>query len=338
MTSGHIGRRKLLAGATATVLASPVILHPAIVRPFQLNVASLFPVSDVRHLHAAMHEDLVRAATRGDIRYAYYDQVPASEYEVLFRQISEQNYDLIVADAQDYHDIVANIVTDFPSRSYLLRSSRTISSSHTQIAIFDDLVHEASYLAGIISSGFSRTKTIGCLGSSPAPSSNRNVNSFIQGAKEINPDIRVVVDSLDSNPDDTAINTKLDFQLGQGVDIVYAEKVDTEHALDKRNIKFVGNVSDRFETYPQSQVTATLWYFRPILHQSLKRMRENSFRSSSLNDYSGLRHGGSSLAPLRHNVVDVPEDVLERAARRYSEIHSGTFVIAKVEMPPVSDF
>ncbi len=324
-----------MTGTTATVFCTPTILKSQIANPYSLNVAAIFPST---RSYQIIHQDTIRMALRGDIHYEYYDQVPAEEYESILRNVSEKNFDLIITDSDEQFDIVVNTLPDFPSNAYLLRSTKQPLENHARTATFNQYVYESSYLSGILAIGVSQSKTLGFIGSLFSPSSNRNINAFIQGAKEVDPDVRVIVDLLDTEATPGLINQKIEFQTSEGVDLIYCENVGSEKFVAAQNINFIGNLFDHYEEFPTLQISSTLWHFSPILHQATQRIRNNIFQTDNLDNYSGLRFGGCSLAPLRESIVKVQEDVLERVTRRLIEITNNNFIIANVEVEPESDY
>ena len=130
---------------------------------------------------------------------------------------------------------------------------------------------------------------------------------------------------------------KLEFQKAFGVDLIYAERVGVEKYSTENEILTIGNIHNHAEQYPGLMVSSTLWHFQPTLNAALDMLRSNSFKTENLRQYSGLKHGGCSLASLGSFINRVPPDVIEKAARRINEIRNENYEVATVELLPVTE-
>ena len=64
--------------------------------------------------------------------------------------------------------------------------------SGKNFSVFDNWIHEPSYLTGMIAGGMTKTNKIGVVGGYPIPEVNRLIHAFMDGA-EVNPDVQFMV-------------------------------------------------------------------------------------------------------------------------------------------------
>ncbi len=332
----YLSKREFIAG-TLGLVASTRFARSQSQRPYELNIAGLFPETQNPAISETIHQSAIKAAVRGDIKYDFYSGVPEQEYEKILREISEQDYDLIVGEIFEFEDLARSVALDYRSKSYLFGSYQPIPEYLTSFSIFENYTHDAAYIAGIIASGLSESKVLGTFGSLYSANSYRNLNAFIQGAKEVNSQINILVELVDGELDPASIAEKLEFQKSFGVDLIFAERVGVERFTSENEFLTISNVQNQTDEYPKHMVSSTLWHFEPTLNAALDKIRNNSFGTENLSYYSGMKYGGCSLASLGPFIHQVPPEVLEKASRRIFEIKNENYEVATVELLPVSE-
>ena len=336
MSSPLLSKRDFLKLSTSAYLFAPSIVRSQQINRYGLRVAGIYSSSRPSVLQQIIHQDTVKVALTGEIQYDFFNSIPPEEFEEILRMVSENEYDLIIANSEEQPSTFVQTLPDFPNSTFLLKGKAFPYENHPRTAIFEPYNHEVAYLSGIISSGLSETKAIGFLGSIFSPKANRNINAFIQGSKEIEPNIKLLIDFIgdEENPDE--ITQKIDSQINAGVDIIYAERVGTEQFVVEREIPFIGNLVDHYGDHSDWQITSTLWHFSPILYKALRKIKNSDFQKASFDEYSSLSFGGCSLASLREHISKIPEQTMERLNRRLIEISRNTFKIANIEVTPTS--
>ncbi len=329
-------KREFVVG-TLGLLASTQIARSQSARPYEQKVAGLYPVSKKPAISETIHNSAIKAAIRGDIKYDFYSGVPKQEYENILREVSEQDYDLIIGEIFEFEDLTRGIALDYRSQSYLFGSYQPTPEYLTSFSIFENYTHDAAYIAGIIASGFSKSNVLGAFGTLYSPNSYRNLNAFIQGAKEVNSQINILVELIEGDIDPISIVEKFEFQKAFGVDLIYAEKVGVEQFSIENEILTIGNVLNHVDKNPNYMVSSTLWHYQPTLNAALDKLRNNSFTTENLRHFSGMKFGGCSLASLDSFIHQVPPEVLEKASRRIYEIKNENYEVATVELLPVSE-
>ena len=329
-------KREFIVG-TLGLVASTQIASSQSARPYELKVAGIYPVSKHPTISETIHNSAIKAAIRGDIKYDFYSGVQEHDYENILRETSEQDYDLIIGEIFDFEDLARAVALDYRSQPYLFGSYQPIPEHLPSFSIFENYIHDAAYISGIIASGLSKSNVLAAFGTLYSPNSYRHLNAFIQGAKEVNSQVNILVELIESDIDAASIVDKFEFQKAFGVDLVYAEKIGVDRFAIAEEILTIGNLPKKTVQHNSHLVSSTLWHFQPTLNAALAKLRNNSFKTENYRHFSGLKYGGCSLAPLGSFMNQVPSDVLEKAARRIYEITNENFEVATLELLPVSE-
>ena len=142
--------------------------------------------------------------------------------EPAMRAFAERNFDLIIGVGFAQAPIMEQVAKDYPHIQF------AIIDGVSQLPNVASLVfkeHEGSYLVGILAAKASKTGTIGFLGGMDIGLIHRFAKGYEEGAKSVNPNIRVidnyvgVTDSAWNNP---GKGKELSLaQIGKGADVIF---------------------------------------------------------------------------------------------------------------------
>lgn len=99
----------------------------------------------------------------------------------------------------------------------------TFGPDGTNLAVFDNYIHEPCYLMGMIMGAMTKSNKIGMVGGYPIGEVNRLFNAFMAGAKATNPAVEFKV-SASSAPGDPPKAKGAYAQVEAGVDVLHAER------------------------------------------------------------------------------------------------------------------
>jgi len=337
MTPGSVlpTRRQVLAGAASLAgTLSFRSVHAQSALPSTPRIAGLFTVPTAQLWVSRVHVALLQASERGDIEYNLWQDVSPTEYAQIFRDVSRQQYDLVIGDCFAVEDMIRDLILEFPNNAYLMGSARMPQTRHEHFCVFEHRIQDASYLTGLIAGAISRRGLVGIVVGYPSPDTNRLVNAYIAGAKDMNPDIRYRVNYLDSWYDPQLAKELASAQIDNGTDVLYAERVGVAETARARNVFSIGTLVDQTPQYPQSMVTAAIWNFGPTLWSAIDLIAAGTYTSRTMWEYSGLPHHGCEIAPLRQFQSFLNSDQLEHIARREYEIRNALFKVPRIETTP----
>lgn len=284
-----------------------------------------------------IHAALQKANDDGKLVYEYTDDIGyAGDMERVLREIAEnQKPDAIIGDAFGNEEAVRRVAADYPEIAFAFGSG--VGPAEPNMAVFDNWIHEPAYLAGMLAAGVSESGAIGVVGGYPVPEVNRIVNAFIQGAKEMNPEAKVIVSFINSWYDPAAAKEAALAQIDAGADVLFAERFGVIEAAVENGLYSFGNMSDQYELGPDSVITGPVWNMTPTIDYLVAQVNAGTFTAMDLKDFSMVAKGGAFLADFHGMDAKIPAEVLEKVKAREQEIKDGLFRVDINENPPVSD-
>src|ERR1044072_6206070 len=104
---------------------------------------------------------------------------------------------------------------------------------------------------------------------------------------------------------------------------MYAERFGVADAAKERKVLAIGNVIDTQADYPDTVVVSALWHFEPTLDAAIKAIQDKACKADDYGQYSFMKCGGCSLAPLGTFEGKVPSDVMSKVTAKEEAIKSG---------------
>ncbi|MDR1800094.1 MAG: BMP family protein [Bifidobacteriaceae bacterium] len=283
----------------------------------------------------AIHTALEAVAAEGLIRYEYVDSIDTPDtMENTLRDIAEnQQPDLIIGDAFSAEAAVRTVAAEFPDIAFAFGSGEAEVAPN--LSVFDNWIQDPAYLAGMLAGGLTKTNTIGVVAAMPIPEVNRIVNGFIEGVKATNPAATVKVSFINSFFDPATAKTAAEAQIAAGADVLFAERDGVIAAAQEAKLPVVGMMVDQKDQAPQNVVTSLLWDMKPTVLALVDQISSGTYTASNLGQYSFMKNGGSSIAPINTDlVVEVPADLVAQVEAKQAEIEAGTFAVEINEEAP----
>jgi basic membrane lipoprotein Med (substrate-binding protein (PBP1-ABC) superfamily) len=299
-----------------------------------LNVFGAFATPIEEPWDGVIHQALLEAETGGLINYEYTDDIGyAGDMERVLREVAEQQTpDMIFGDAFGNEEAVRRVAADYPEIAFVFGSG--LGPSEPNLAVFDNWIHEPAYLLGMLAGGLTESNTIGVVGGYPVPEVNRLVNAFIDGAKEANPDAKVLVTFINSWFDPAAAKEAALAQIDAGADVLYAERFGVIEAAAENDLWAFGNMSDQNELAPDHVVSSAVWNMRPTVQYVINQVASGAYTAQDLKDFSMVGKGGASLAPFHATEDQLPTDLVELVMEREEQIKAGLFRVDIDEAQP----
>lgn len=321
--------RRVLVGALASI---SLLLSAGLALAEKVKVAGIYTLPVEQQWISRIHKALNAASDRGEVDYVFSENVANTDYERVMREYAEQGVHMIVGEVFGLERGARKVAKDYPDTAFLMGSS--FGPVAPNFSVFDNWIHEPSYLTGMVAGAASKSNVIGMVGGYAIPEVNRLMQAFMDGAREVNPDVKFLVSFLDSWYDPPKAKESAFAMIDAGADIMFAERFGVSDAAVERGVKAVGNVIDTAGDYPGTIMASALWHFEATIDKAVSRIKNGTFEASDYGQYSFMGYGGGSL------VVDeslVSADTLAKVRERESEIMAGMFRVNVNDARPVSD-
>jgi basic membrane lipoprotein Med (substrate-binding protein (PBP1-ABC) superfamily) len=328
MSGTLLTKRALLAA----MVAGSTLLAAGVAAADKVKVAAIYTLPVEQQWISRIHKALNTAAERGDIDYVFSENVANTDYERVMREYAEQGQQLIVGEVFGLERAARKVATDYPETAFLMGSS--FGPVAPNFSVFDNWIHEPSYLSGMVAGAATESNLIGMVGGYAIPEVNRLMHAFMDGAREVNPDVKFMVNFIDSWYDPPKAKESAFAMMDAGADVMYAERFGVSDAAVERGVKAIGNVIDTSGDYPGTIMASALWHMEATIDKAVANVAGGAFEASDYGQYSFMAYGGGSL------VMDESLVAAETAAavkEREAEILGGLFRVNVNDDRPVSD-
>ena len=262
----------------------------------------------------------------------FSENVANTDYERVMREYAEQGMQLIVGEVFGLERAARKVAKDYPETAFLMGSS--FGPVAPNFSVFDNWIHEPSYLTGMVAGAATDSNLIGMVGGYAIPEVNRLMHAFMDGARAVNPDVKFLVNFIDSWYDPPKAKESAFAMMDAGADVMYAERFGVSDAAVERGVKAIGNVIDTSGDYPGTIMASALWHMEATIDKAVERVAAGGFEAADYGQYSFMAYGGGSLV-LDEALVDA--DTVAAVKAKETEILDGLFRVNVNDQRPVSD-
>lgn len=294
-----------------------------------------------RSFNAAAWEGVQRAEK--DLNICLYDVEPGNptSIEPAMRAFAEKNFDLIIGVGFAQGPIMQKVANDYPNIKFAIvdgvifeKDGKTPKQNVASLVFRE---HEGSYLVGMIAASKSKSGVLGFVGGMDIPLIHKFETGFEEGAKSVNPEIRVidnyvgVTDSAWNNPGkgkELALS-----QISQGADVIFTAAGNSglgafdaveqygKNANGEANKFVIGVDSNQNGVKPGFVLTSMVKRVDNAVYDVVKEVLSNQFKGGF--HVFGLDKDGVAYAMDDFNKALIPEDVLKKVEESRAKIVKG---------------
>lgn len=188
-----------------------------------------------------------------------------AQREQALRRFAEAGFNPVVTTGFAIADIMGKVAADYPDTKFV-NVDGFLPEVPDNVLITTFQEHQGSYLVGMLAAMASESDTVGFIGGMDIPLIRHFGCGYAQGAKAVNPDIKIVANMTGTTP--TAWNDPVKgselakAQISQGADVIYAAAGGTgvgvlQTAADE-GIYSIGVDSNQNHLHPGSVLTSML--------------------------------------------------------------------------------
>ncbi|MBA3342120.1 MAG: BMP family protein [Gemmatimonadaceae bacterium] len=185
----------------------------------KLRVALLTPgpISD-RSWNGGAYEGLIRIRDSLGAEVSHIQTRTPAEFEENFRQYGVQGFNIVFGHGFEFQDAAARVAPNYPRTIYVTTSG---TRTGRNVAGVNFAFEEPSYIAGMIAGRMTKTNKLGMIGGTELPPVKRSFSAFEQGAKQVNPQVQVIISYIGNWDDVSAGKEQAIAQISRGVDIIF---------------------------------------------------------------------------------------------------------------------
>ncbi|MBP9663437.1 MAG: BMP family ABC transporter substrate-binding protein [Pyrinomonadaceae bacterium] len=295
-----------------------------------------------RSFNAAAWEGVKRA--REDMDICLYDVEPGNpnSIEPAMRAFAEENFDLIFGVGFAQGPIMQKVAMDYPNIKFaivdgvIFEADGKTPKANVASLIFRE--HEGSYLVGMIAASKSKSGVLGFIGGMDIPLIHKFETGYEEGARSVNPDIRVldnyvgVTDGAWNNPGkgkELALA-----QIEKGADVIFTaagnsglgafdavEQYGRDPKTGEANKFVIGVDSNQNMVKPGFVLTSMVKRVDNACYDVVKEVLANDFHGGF--HIFGLDKDGVAYAMDANNDGLIPPDVIARVEEAKKKIIAG---------------
>jgi basic membrane protein A len=218
-TAVHIACLALLSACASGKDAKPSDTTAAgtTQKPFRVALLTPGPISD-QSWNGGAYQGLMRIKDSLGATVSHIQTKTPTEFEEEFRQYGAQGYDLVFGHGFEFQDAAKRVGPDFPKTIYITTSG---STSGANVAGIEFAFADASYLAGMLAGSMTKTNVVGVIGGTELPPVKESFAAFEEGARVVNPKVRVLSSYIGNWDDVSAGKEQALAQIGRNADVIF---------------------------------------------------------------------------------------------------------------------
>lgn len=206
--------------------------------------------------NATAYEGLKKIEKNG-AQIGHTENTPVSDAAAAIRTYADDGYKVIFMSSSSYQDLAMQEAEKYPEIQFFLINSGVTAENVRSFAIQDA---EQGYLMGALAALLTKTGTIGYIGGLEIAPILNGAKGFEQGAKYVNPDVKIISQNTGSMDDVNAAKELGKAFVGQGVDVLCPmanqASLGVMEAAEEMGIMAIGSGLNQETVAPTAAVVA----------------------------------------------------------------------------------
>lgn len=266
------------------------------------------------------------------ISYTFQEQIDTSDGTRVYGELVNSGEYGIIWGHSVYPDAIQALGPKFPDTLFVGAGSGYEPMGQNMYWV-DMHNYEASYLTGIIAGKMTKTNVIGAVAGYPYANVSEPINAFFEGAKSVNPNVKVKMNYIQSWYDPAKAKEAALSEIAAGADYIYAERFGPFEAATEKGVFAFGHYIDQNSLAPDTVVTSALALWDPCITAIIDAWWNHTVNGTAYNAptdkalFFTMKDGASDLALYHGFDAKIPQDVKDLVTKTRDDIMSGKLVI-----------
>lgn len=270
-------------------------------------------------------------------KYGYHvdfkENVDIPDIETTLREFADNGHKLIIAHGFEWGSPAIKVAKDYPNTKFIVFTGLV---NATNVASIFPMQQEGAYLLGALAAMMTKTGIIGYIGGEKYPNLINIYEGYMQGAQEINPNIKILSAYLDDWDNPSKGKEVALSQIDDGADFLLHVADTSGHgvieAAKEKKVFVFGAVSDQYKLAPTAVLTSFVLDVEKAFNQAIKMIQSDNFNGQifkpGLEPYKGAPGEGLIyIAPFYNLDKNVSVDVKIKLNQIKKDIISGKIVV-----------
>lgn len=219
---------------------------------FKVALLTPGPISD-KSWNAGAYAGLMAIRDSLGAEVSHIQTRTPAEFDENFRQYGAKGFNLVFGHGFEFQDAALRVAPNFPNTVYVTTSGTSVAKN---VAGAEFGFEEASYLAGMIAGHVTKSNILGVIGGTELPPVAKSFAAFGQGARSVNPKVRIVVSYIGNWDDVSAGKEQAIAQISRGVDVIF-QNADAaglgifQAVKEAKGVYIIGSNSNQNDITPQ---------------------------------------------------------------------------------------
>lgn len=291
---------------------------------FRVALLTPGPISDQSWNYGA-YQGLMRIRDSLGADVSHIQTKTPADFEENFRVFGSRGFDLVFGHGFEFQDAARRVAPEYPNTMYVTTSGNTAGANVAGILFsFSD----ASYLAGLLAAGMSRSGTVGVIGGTELPPVKESFVAFERGVKSVRPDARVLTAFVGNWDDVSAGKEQALAQIARGADVIF-QNADAaglgvfQAARERSGVYVIGSNANQNDVAPQVTLGSVVIDLPRAFLLVSKEVQEGRFRARVVT--FDARSGVVELVVNPVLQSRIPAATLARLDSVRARMHAGTF-------------
>lgn len=266
--------------------------------------------------------------------------VEFSEYEPKDPSVEAKNqlteyaqtgeYELIIGVGFTMKESLEAVAAEYPDQKFALIDDVIEGKDNVVSLMFRE--QEGAFLTGALAAMMTKTNVLGFIGAVEAPVIHRFATGFIQGARHVNPDVKIVSAYVNgSNPfsDPVAAKQLTESVIAQNADIVMhaagASGSGVFKAAQEKGVFAIGVDSNQDAEVPGSILTSMLKNVDVAVFETIKAVLEGNYQGGV--KYFGIAEDGVGVTEFEFTKDIIGQENIDKLNALYGEIKEGKITV-----------
>ena len=220
---------------------------------FKVALLTPGPISD-KSWNAGAYAGLMAIRDSLGAEVSHIQTKTPAEFDENFRQYGAKGFDLVFGHGFEFQDAALRVAPTYPNTVYITTSGTSVAAN---VGGAEFAFEQASYLAGMVAGGMTKSNILGVIGGTELPPVKRSFAAFEEGARSVNPAVRVVVSYIGNWDDVSAGKEQAIALISRGADIIF-QNADAaglgvfQAVKEARGVYAIGSNSNQNDIVPEA--------------------------------------------------------------------------------------
>lgn len=275
---------------------------------FKVALLTPGPISD-KSWNAGAYAGLMAIRDTLGAEVSHIQTRTPAEFDENFRQYGSKGFDLVFGHGFEFQDAALRVAPSYPRTVYVTTSGTSVARN---VGGAEFAFEEASYLAGMVAGRMTKSNLLGVIGGTELPPVKRSFAAFEQGARSVNPGVKVIVAYIGNWDDVSAGKEQAIAQISRGADVIF-QNADAaglgifQAVKEAKGVTVIGSNSNQNDIVPDVTLGSVVIDLPHAFLLIARAVQEEGFtgRVFSL----GLNDGVVTFVPNPRLAATIPADL-----------------------------